>query len=65
MPSGQKNTVCLASQVLSSRRTRNAQKPWKKSQFDVCGATISTYFGTLGMLPAMRQPEIRMSKMPR
>ena len=65
MPIGQKNTVCLASQVVSSCRVRYAVKPWKKSQLDVCGATIITNFGTSGIVPATRHPEIFMSRMPR
>ena len=64
MPSGQKNTVCFASQVVSSCSVRYAVKPWKKSQFDVCGATIITNLGSCGIVPATRQPEIFMSRMP-
>ena len=40
-----------------------ATMPMTKSQFDVCGATITTNRGRFGNSPSMRQPVSRMASL--
>src|SRR5688572_1501613 len=64
-PKGPTNAVCLANQVVSRFSTQYGRMPRRKSQFEVCGATIITNFGMSGRFPAMRQPVRRMRRMPK
>ena len=64
MPSGQRNSVCLPTNLPPSRSASFACSPTRKSQFEVCGATISTILRTSGTPPSKRQPVSPMLKRP-
>ena len=61
-PNGQRKSVCLPMKVPPRWSASFAIRPIGKSQFEVCGATIRTIFGTSGTSPSKRQPVIRIRK---
>ena len=45
-------------QYILPLKTNAMNKPYAKSQFDVCGAPTRTYLGIAGNRPSVRQPVI-------
>ena len=64
-PSGKRKRVCLATKRPPMCIENLTQRPVRKSQFDVWGATISTMRGMSGRLPSIVQPRTPITKRPR
>src|SRR5205814_6894663 len=56
-PNGHRNRVSLPNQWMRRSSANMASTPTTKSQFDVCGATITTNFGARGTAPTILQRE--------